>query len=375
LLKDAASAKGRIEGYIATAPTELELTLHGVGVQISDALAIDAIDGGVAYRDGYPALRNVTMQGANSSCVINAGKQGNEWTGTLKGEKFDANAFIRLMDELQAFLATKEETEDSLVVVAAPDDSFKGQFEVGVDQVYYERGRLDFVRAKAQFDDTGIHIRDLSCRPYTGQLTGKVDVLRSGDDQQDIDVDVAFENIDAQIIDDMLLAEPRGLRGAMSGRFVLSAPMKPAREAVREASGELVWAASNGSFGQMGWATRLLTVLRTTEVFALRLPNLRDEGLIYDTCSGKLVMDTGVIRFEEAALKSPSYTMGASGTIDYALDATNIRVRVEPLESVDRIVSRVPILRDVVGAATSLVSVPIRITGSPNDLTFGVEEQ
>lgn len=363
LLPKGSIARGAVTGAFATAPFEADLRLDRVGVKLEKDVEIDSMTGDVAVRDGYFTIRELRVLGADSDCVITAGQETGGWRGAVTGKKLDLDSLAVFAGAASAF-ASEGRRED------AASKPFIGTFTVAVNEAYYRRGRAEQLRATVNARETGLYIEDLSFRPYTGRVSGTVTVTPASGPDRVFQMDLNMDSIEARFIDEIAFAEPREFHGTVTGRLTYRAPWGGPKEMMKRADGRVQWSAADGSFGKLGFATKLLTALRTTEVFQLRLPSLRDQGLVYETCSGTLVLERGVVRFENTALQSPSYSMEATGQIDFARDDTRVTVRVGLLETANRLVRRVPLLRDAVGAATGLARVSVRVSGSPYDPSF-----
>ncbi|NJL71853.1 MAG: AsmA-like C-terminal region-containing protein, partial [Candidatus Competibacteraceae bacterium] len=100
--------------------------------------------------------------------------------------------------------------------------------------------------------------------------------------------------------------------------------------------------AAQGSFGKFGFATKLLSVMRATEVLRLRLPPTSDEGVVFDTFTTRLVAQAGVIEVQEANLTSTAYNLMAKGSIDFPANQMRLHVATNPLELVTGVASNVP---------------------------------
>jgi AsmA-like C-terminal region len=119
--------------------------------------------------------------------------------------------------------------------------------------------------------------------------------------------------------------------------------------------------------GKTGLATKLLTWLRTTEIIRLRMPSLKDQGLVYDTCAGKISMQKGFLTMEEYVLRSPTLALAAAGTVDFPRDTMNLAVDAHLLGLVTGLLEIVPGLQRPAEEVRQYTSFPLAITGSPKD--------
>jgi len=361
LLPDGTAAQGRLRGHVATNPTTLEFEFDQVAFAFSPELAVDAITGDLAYGEGQWTCRDLAVRGANSDFHVTGALLGGQWQGRLTGKQVDLNA----LGAMTAAIPAAPAPEASAPGGFTPPEGLAGELDMDVGTLFFRRGRLDRFQAHVSADHEAIRVRDLRCRPYTGTATGSIELTGlwppPGGRMQ---LDIELEGVEARIMDELVFTEPRSFRGTVSGRAQFDVPMGEMKQALAGATGRAVFAAEKGTFGKLGFTTKLLTVLRATEVFSLRAPALKDEGLSYDTCHGVISMDKGLMTLEGVRLARPSYAMEAAGTIDFPRDASNVDVRVTFFEGMRGIMQHVPVLGE---AAAKLTGLMLTVRGSPYD--------
>ena len=361
LLTEGASMRGRVRGAFATSPLKADLAFDHTGLTLSPQLGIESITGQVAYADGHLTCNELAVRGANSDCTITAGPKGGRWQGRVSGQAFDLNAALAMLDAAKAFQHGPEEA-------VTPEAAFAGDFAVDIQSVFYRRARFENVRANVQIEKGVVHVRDISAQPYSGAVHGSVDVRPSKPSVPgQVELDLALDGIDARAIDEVLFEEPRGFSGLVSANAKLRIPTKENPPPVNGTSGTVEFAAKDGSFGKLGLATKLLTVLKTTEVVRLRLPSFKNEGLTYGTCVGSFEMKDGVLAIRAWKLTSPSFAMEAEGGVDFPNQNTDLHVRVNFLESVTGIVQHVPLVGSAVSMAAGVTDLFLHVDGSPYD--------
>jgi hypothetical protein len=286
----------------------------------------------------------------------------------LAGQRLDVDAVLVLVGAAQAFGG--HPAGDSLE--ERPAEPTEGEFVVRLNELYYGGVRIDNLRAKVQADAKAIGVTGISLSPGSGNLTGAVTFSRVDGRVENIVADFQLQEIDLQFVDDMILKEPRGIRGIVTGSVSGDAPFGTGREIVAGATGTIQLSGRDGSLGKSGVADTVVKILKTTEIFALKMPSFKNNGLTYDTASTKLRLDNGVMGIYETVLGSTSYAMDIGGSIDFANDSSDVVVVARVLESISSLVERVPGLRDVVSAGTDLAAVRVRVTGSPYEPEVGV---
>ena len=124
----------------------------------------------------------------------------------------------------------------------------------------------------------------------------------------------------------------------------------------------------DGSWGKLGFTTKLLATLKTVEIINLQAPSLRDKGLVYKSFVWEATFEEGVMTLSEVFLDGGAYAMNARGGIDFAAEECDIRVYTRVMESVSRMVKWVPLVGQVVEAGTKQVGVAVQMSGSPYDI-------
>lgn len=369
LLPEGGVMSGRVRGTFATSPVTLDLVCDHVAFTLNSQVRVDSITGDIAYADGHVTCRDLTVRGANSDCTITAGQKGAAWQGRITGKKFDLNAVLAMASAMKALRTSSGQGKE-----ATPAQGITGAFSFDLESAFFRRARLDNVRADVEMTPEVIRVRNFSGRPYSGALTGTIDIVPARDPVPgSVQVHLKMDSIDGRFLDEILFAEPRGLAGAFSGNVSLQAPNRPGEEAMAGASGDVSFAAREGSFGKMGFATQILSAIKSADFIRLRMPSFKDEGLTFTTCAGSFSMRKGVLTLQQTSLVSPPFTMEAQGAVDFPRKNTNVVVHVGVLESVAGLTERIPVIGGAVSTAASVAGVELHVEGSPYNPTVRVQ--
>ncbi len=368
LLPDGCTMGGRLKGTFASPPVDVNLTCENVAFTLGAQVSVDSISGDIAYAAGHVTCRDLTVRGANSDCTITAGQKDSVWQGKITGKKFDLNAVLAMAGAMKAFGASQDEGAPS-----KHGQGISGTFAVDLESAYFRRARLDNVRANVEMTPEAIHVRNLSGRPYSGALNGSVDIVPARSAAPGtIAVDVRLDSIDGRFIDG-LLPEARGVTGTFTANVRLQAPNQTGEEAYAGADGEVSFAARDGSFGKMGFATHILSAFKSADFVRLRMPTFRDEGLTFTTCQGSFTIRQGFLTLNQTTLASPPFTMAAQGTVDFPRRNTNVLVNVSLLETAANATERIPLVGGALSAAASVTGVELHVEGSPYRPTVRVQ--
>lgn len=373
LLPEQASADGRITGSFASAGPRLDLRFQDVALALSEEASVRDIDGDVRLREGVWTVEHVTIRGADSDCTINAGLRGGAWQGEVTGSQLNLNALRVFWDAAQAFQSTYGETappDENAPAEAVPAEAapqgLSGRVTVNLGEVLFRRGQVTNLRTAVAFSPGQVTLSDIEMQPYSGSITGNVDIMLPRSAQPGTArVRLNFKEADLRLLDDMLFEEPREVRGIATGLADVTFPLGTEAPPYAGLDGLVTYNAQDGSYGKLGVATKLLSALRATEVIRLRVPTLRDEGLVFTSTDGRFPMKQGKVTVEKLTIKSKSYAVDASGSADLAQDKLDVKVRVNLLQSVTGLVEKVPIVGGAVGVVKGAAQMRVHLTGSP----------
>lgn len=367
LLPEGAAASGLIRGSIVNPPTQVHLKLDKVAFTLSPELSIDNVTGDVHNINDVWTFDHLAFHGANSNYVVNATYANAFWQGSLAGEQLDVNAAAELIRALRSYGKARSPEDAKTPPKTESGDTIKGSADVRLDTLLYRRGALSDLSANVNFDGHGILIENIHARPYSGSITGAVDIAYPTAGQpRRVSMDLTMNEINTRIIDELIFIEPREFSGTLNGVLRADYALIDGVEPMDTLNGTAAFNAVNGTFGKLGLTTKLLTLLRTTEVLQLKLPSIRDEGLAYDTAKGQMTAANGLMTLHEMEVRNPTMLLKGGGTMDFVQEATNIDVSVNLLGTVTGIMEIVG-LDKIVKGVRNVSSVRIAVTGPPTD--------
>lgn len=364
LLVHSGAVNGRVAGIVATSPTTLDLILQDVTLGLSPELTLASVNGRVGYESERWSIDDLTLRGAQSDCTINAKWHGNQCEGEIRGEQLDVNALLELYHEAEAFQLARETQTDSTTTSSRPE--FQSRFAVLIGTTHYKRAHIQEARASLVVSNEGLRLEDFTGMANGGLLSGEATVSRTADaPTRSLKVNLSGNGVDASLLDEVFFSESREFKGQLAGTAAIETRIGSGINPWAGLTGTVVVDGSHGTFGKLGLATKVLTVLRTTEIVRLRLPSLKDEGLRFTSLRSRLSAKDGLVTLEEFDLKNPSLEMKGTGTFDFPNDQSDVRLAVNVLEAVTGLAEKVPFVGRAAGKIGEIASVNLHITGPP----------
>jgi hypothetical protein len=163
---------------------------------------------------------------------------------------------------------------------------------------------------------------------------------------------------------DCHLYEPLDLRIGKC-RLVVAAPEgKELRDLISHLDGGTNLLISKGVIRKSNVFLKILEFLSLQNIFTKRPPDLSKEGLYFESLGGHGDIEKGVVRTENAQMKSPILNAVAAGSADLAQGLADFDLGVQPLGTIDTVVSNIPVLGHILtGENKSLITYYFEVKG------------
>jgi hypothetical protein len=148
----------------------------------------------------------------------------------------------------------------------------------------------------------------------------------------------------------------------LSGR--LHAKGKPGN-LVRTLQGHVEFVARDGKIFRYPLLARILAFLNVTELLRGKLPDMGRDGFAYRKAVIKGDIRNGKLVLTEASLEGATLNLAIDGEIDFASNTIDVTVLVAPFKTLEYVLSRIPLIRNIL--ANRLVTVPVRLKGNLSD--------
>jgi hypothetical protein len=109
---------------------------------------------------------------------------------------------------------------------------------------------------------------------------------------------------------------------------------------------------------------KILEFLSLQNIFTKRPPDISKEGLYFESLGGHGAIEKGVVRTENTQMKSPVLNAVATGSADLGQGLVHFDLGVQPLGTIDTVVSNIPILGHILtGENKSLITYYFEVKG------------
>jgi hypothetical protein len=95
---------------------------------------------------------------------------------------------------------------------------------------------------------------------------------------------------------------------------------------------------------QFSWLSKVFSILNVSQLFSFKLPDMVSDGMPYNRIEGNLAIKDGVVSTDDLFIASNAMNMSIVGTNDFIHDKLDITLGIQPLQTVDKVVSKIPIV-------------------------------
>jgi hypothetical protein len=131
---------------------------------------------------------------------------------------------------------------------------------------------------------------------------------------------------------------------------------------VRALDGHIDFAAVNGRIYTYPLLARVFFFLNVSQLLLGQMPDMGKDGFAYKSIKIRGDIKGGRLVLQQAVVEGSTVNLVADGWIDFATDQIDVTILVAPFKTIEYILSKIPILRNVL--ANKLVTVPVRVTGN-----------
>jgi hypothetical protein len=151
----------------------------------------------------------------------------------------------------------------------------------------------------------------------------------------------------------------------MDGTFAVAGTIHAKGKAVdlvRSLDGHIDFAAVNGRIYTYPLLARVFFFLNVSQLLLGQMPDMGTDGFAYKSIKIRGDVKGGRLVLQQAIVEGSTVNLVADGWVDFGTDQIDMTVLVAPFKTIEYILSKIPILRNVL--ANRLVTVPVRVTGN-----------
>jgi|GEM_PF-3679691 len=368
---------GRVMGSLPRLPlgewADLVRTLaperlgHAGGLSLP-RLEADVTAGTLAWRDSDLGGGRVVLNGRSEhdAYVLTTDLQGERAAGRLEWKRLaDRRNDLRVRLERLILPAPGDWTRpEGLTPLRARGAGLALDLLLQADRIELGRRTLKGTRLQAQLFPDRWLLHGLRTRLGDSDLRLEGS-WRAPDRRTQLRVALDTEDFGGLLRDAGVYPSMKEGRGSLRG--TLWWPGRPAAFALDRLGGDLELHMVEGEIEEFFFLSKALTTLNVLDwplQVARGFKDMAHSGLVYRELKGRVRLADGVARTRDWSLESAPLRLSADGTVDLGSRTYDLLFRVQPLQTVDKVVSAVPILGYLLtGDSRTIMALDYRVRG------------
>lgn len=231
---------------------------------------------------------------------------------------------------------------------STPDGSRAGsgitaRVKLDVEEGSY--GRLGFSRLNASLSQENGIIYLLGCTVglFDGQLSakGRIGSVAGQGNRYDLNLDLVRADAEKLFT---TLDISREITGNLTLRGNLTASGDTLQELKKSALGNVKLQMKDGKLRKFNTLSKVFSILNVSQLLKFRLPDMVVGGMPYNSIAGSFSIKDGSIASTDLFISSDAINISAIGSADMVREELNVTLGVQPLQTVDKIVNRIPVV-------------------------------
>jgi hypothetical protein len=256
----------------------------------------------------------------------------------------------------------KTKKRDEKKTAGSPESLLlKGTLRIQSGFFTYRQFTWEPFYADVNFDGNTVSVHAKRAALCGISTTGDVTIAPSG-----AEIDIALSADNLQLQPTILCLSDK--KADITGRFSMKADLKgkgPLDTIAKSLNGSFTINAKKGKIYKSQSLDKTLDLVNKTENVKGKLPDLDKTIINYRDFTASGTIKEHILEIEEGVLDAFSFGILAQGKVDLQSQTLDLNALVAPVNRVQRIVGKIPVLGKILGG--SLVSIPVKIKGNLSD--------
>lgn len=205
--------------------------------------------------------------------------------------------------------------------------------------------KIQFTKLNATLAREGgtFFVRDLDAALFGGRVSAKGKVSPEGTGGNRFELGFTLDRVNAEHLFQALdiSKEVTGtlhLQGDLAARGTSWADLK------QTASGNVRLRLEKGTLRKFNVLSKVFSILNVSQLLKFQLPDMVSGGMPYNEIKGIIAIKDGVASSQDLFIRSDAINMSIIGKADLVKEELDLTVGVQPLQTVDKIVNRIPVV-------------------------------
>jgi len=341
------------------------LDIEDLGLQSpSGAIKLSDFAGDIVFKDNGLHIKRLSTRVNNS--VFNV-------TGAVPDVKrpfFDIHVSAPYLDMDDVLLLStinvpkKEKSTSEELSLKASVQSDNGT----ISGISYSKLHTTFTYRQGSFD-----IAAFEMNAFDGSFSGKGRVDRIPGGIMRYRADFFINKMAAEQVFKYAASEITLIAGSMTVNGAVTAEGTNIFDVKKTAHGTAKIMMGKGTLYKLSFLSKVFSILNTSQLLKFQLPDMVKDGMPYNTIAGTFSLKDGILSTNDWFVNSDAMNMSIVGTTDIIREKLDVTIGIQPFQTVDKVVSRIPVVGWILTSDTKgLITLYFQAHGNRNDPTVDV---
>jgi len=216
------------------------------------------------------------------------------------------------------------------------------KLKLNADSGNYGKFQFSKLNATLTRDDGVLYLQGLDAALFGGHLSAKGRIAPGSDQASRYDLNFGLDRIN---VEHFLLALgiSREVTGTLSLQGDVTARGANMADIKKTALGNMRLQMKEGSLHKFNVLSKVFSILNFSQLLKFQLPDMVSGGMPYEEIKGSIAIKEGIASSQDLFIRSDAINMSIIGKADIVKEDLDLTIGVQPLQTVDKIVNRIPV--------------------------------
>lgn len=250
----------------------------------------------------------------------------------------------------------------------SPVLTLEASFQVDAGKV---RGvAFEKLRSTVQYENNILYLHPIDFSALGGHVAGQARIDFGLDGAARYQINYDLSRLSAEQFMNAFGIKNREITGTMALRGNLTAKGKNSEDLKKSVLGAARLSLEEGSIRKFAVLSKVFSILNVSQLLKFQLPDMVSGGMPYNKITAAFAVKDGVVSSNDLFIDSDAMNISAVGKLDLAKGELDATIGVKPLQTVDKVVSHIPIVGWILtGENKTLITAYFEAKGKLDDPT------
>lgn len=253
--------------------------------------------------------------------------------------------------EASLTIASTKLNIDDLVSIAPIDATSQPASNTGAnykiklqaDAGHYKKLPFNKLNISAQMENGNIYVQDLNAGVFGGKVSAKGRIAQNGTQGSRYDLTIDLNKVNCEKLLTSLDVS-REITGSITLHGDLTARGSNLSDIKKSALGNIRLQMKDGTLRKFNTLSKVFSILNISQLLKFQLPDMVSGGMPYNNIKGSIAVKDGTVSSQDMFISSDAINISIIGSADIVKEELDFMIGVQPLQTVDKVVNRIPIV-------------------------------